>query len=108
MGGTDGCADVENIAAKGLGSKTGKNMQKSDRGSVAKSGGRTAGFEGNRRGKVAAFWPTKVVKPQEIGKKAHSNHGKREDRRGQVAAKGLKVAIRTWENGRQAQSDRSK
>ena len=38
-GRTNGCADAENIAAKGLGSKTGKNMQKSDRGSVAKSSG---------------------------------------------------------------------
>ena len=75
---------------------------------MTKSGGRTAGFEGNRRGKVAAFWPTKAVGPQEIGKKAQSNHGKRVDRRGWVAAKGLKVAIGTWENGRQAQLDRSK
>ena len=83
-------------------------MQKSDRGSVAKSGGRTAGFEGNRRGKVAAFWPTEVVGPQEIGKKVKSNHGKRADRRGRVAAKGLKVTIGTLENGRHAQSDRSK
>ena len=54
VGRTDGCADAENIAAKGLGSKTGPwvcgEIERSDR-----------GFEGNRRGQVTNFWMTNAV-----------------------------------------------
>ena len=64
-------------------------MQKSDRGSVAKSGGRTAGLR-----------ETGVDRSRLFGRQKQSDRRKRADRRGRVAAKGLKVALGSRENGR--------
>ena len=85
------------LQQRGWVQKTGKNMQKSDRGSVAKSGDRTAGLRGTGADRSRL-----------------SGRQKRPDRRegagshGRVAARGLKVAVETQENGRQAQPDHRK
>ena len=41
-----------------------EKLQKSDRGSVAGIGRSDRGFEGNRRGQFAGFWPTEAVGPR--------------------------------------------
>ena len=57
-GRTDGYVGVENMAARGLGSKAGTSAKvRSDRRS-------DRGFEGNRRTQIAVFWSTAAVGPR--------------------------------------------
>ena len=63
-------------------------VQKQDRGSVAKSCGRTVGFK-----------ETSTDRSRLFCRQRQSDHRKMADRRGRVTAKGLKVALGMWENG---------
>ena len=67
-GGTDGCADAENIAAKGLGSKTGPRVcgeiGRSDHEFEAKQARIGRGFLADRSSRTVGKWQTDTVNSQ--------------------------------------------